>query len=174
MSEKRFLPLVSLLAFIMDSQSIKKKKVKQSEAWSHTYFSHWHTPQLWDCEKQMVTTAQISATKRVQRVRDKWWSAGNWNKLLPVNWVQSDGCTSYSGPPISTVFPPCLRIYQLASFRQISTNWLLLEVSDRAQSATPQVPGRESSLWQCPFQSRLVQSVRKTMRKSSAPHPKQH
>ena len=37
--------------------------------------------------------------------------------FLPVNWEQSGGCTSYSGPPVSTVSPPCLWTYQLASSR---------------------------------------------------------
>lgn len=41
---------------------------------------------------------------------------------LPASWEQSDGCTSYWGPPVSKVFPPCLRIYQLASFVQEEAN----------------------------------------------------
>lgn len=57
--------------------------------------------------------------------------------------------------------------------KQLSTKWLLLGVNDLAQIATPQVPGRESSLWQCPVPFRLAQPVRKLVRKSSVPHPKQ-
>lgn len=49
---------------------------------------------------------------------------------LPANWAQSDECTSYWDPPVSTVFPPCLRVYQLASFRQVTKGLLLFEVDE--------------------------------------------
>lgn len=75
--------------------------------------------------------------------------------LLPANWAQSDECTSYWDLPVSTVFPPCLRAYQLASFRQV-TKRLTSFWSCWVQTPTPQEPGTLSSLWQCPVQSSMI------------------